>query len=152
MFARNLSFLKEKNDFIQSLIEVEIVFKTVCEKLKNQGFGAVQKQEIISALAELKAGKRAGIFIQNCSDYLDNLSKKMKLLQEDYLLCSSDIIESYFGKFKCKINPNARSGLTEFIFTIANFSKDFSIEETKKALESVKCKDLFGNKKHQKSA
>ena len=148
----NLSFLKEKNDFIQSLIEVEIVFKTVCEKLKNQGFGAVQKQEILSALAELKAGKRAGVFIQNCSDYLDNLSKKMKLLQEDYLLCSSDIIESYFGKFKCKINPNARSGLTEFIFTIANFSKDFSIEETKKALESVKCKDLFGNKKHQKSA
>lgn len=148
----NLSFLKEKNDFIQSLIAVEFVFKIVCEKLKNNGFGAVQKQEILSRLAELKTGKRAGVFIQNCSDYLDNLSKKMKLLQEDYLLCSSDIIESYFGKFKCKINPNARSGLTEFIFTIANFSQDFSIEETKKALESVKCKDLFGNKKHQKSA
>jgi len=83
---------------------------------------------------------------------LDNLSEKSEFLQEDYLHCSSDIIESYFGKFKCKINPNARSGLTEFIFTIANFSQDFSVEETKKALESVTYKDLFGNKKHQKSA
>lgn len=148
----SLLFLKENNEFIHSLIEVEIVFKTVCEKLKNNGFGAIQKQEILSSLAELKAGKRAIVFIQNCSDYLDNLSKKSELLQEDYLLCSSDIIESYFGKFKTKINPNARSGLTEFIFTIANFSQQFSVEETKKALESVTCKDLFGNKKHQKSA
>lgn len=50
------------------------------------------------------------------------------------------------------LNPNARSGLTEFVFTIANFSQNFSVEETKKTLESITYKDLFGNKKHRKSA
>jgi len=39
----SLSFLKEKNDFIQSLIAVGIIFKSVCEKLKNNGFGKLHK-------------------------------------------------------------------------------------------------------------
>ena len=66
----------------------------------------------------------------------------MTELGYENLLCTSDIIESYFGKFKTKINSNSRSGLTEFIFTIATFGKSFSIEEAKKALETVQCKDF----------
>ncbi len=63
------------------------------------------------------------------------------------MLCSSDIIESFpiaieIGKFKTKINSNSRSGLTEFIFTIATFGKNFSIDETQNALESITCKQL----------
>ena len=65
----------------------------------------------------------------------------------EQLLCSSDIIESYFGKFKNKMNRNSRDGLTEFIFTIATFGKPFSKEEAKKALESIRSQDLFLNKR-----
>lgn len=137
-----LVFLKEKTDFIQSLIEVEEIFKFVCEKLKNEGFGEVQKQEILIFFLEMKAGKRASIFIKNCEEYLENLSAKSKSLNQDHLVCSSDIIESYFGKFKTKVNPNNRSGLTEFIFTIATFGQAFSPQEVKQAMQSIKIKDL----------
>ena len=69
-----------------------------------------------------------------------------------HLLVSLDIIESFFGKFKTKINANNRSGLTAFVFTIANFSQSFSVEETKNALESVQLKDLKLVKNREKPA
>jgi len=137
-----LSFLKENKEFIQSLKEVEIIFKTVCNKLKTKGFGISQKQELLAVLTKMKVGKKASIFIDNCKEYLENLTAQMTKLGYENLLCTSDIIESYFGKFKTKINSNSRSGLTEFIFTIATFGKSFSIEEAKKALETVQCKDF----------
>lgn len=147
-----LVFLKEHTDFIQSLIEVEIVFKTVCEKLKNEGFGLVQKQAILDKFSKMEAGEKASVFIQNCKDYLENLTVKSEGLKQDYLLCCSDIIESYFGKFKTKVNPNNRSGLTEFIFVIATFGKPFSIQEVKQALESIQCKDLVLDKRPAEAA
>lgn len=142
-----LSFLKEKTAFITSLVEVSVVFKMVCEKLKNEGFGVVQKQSILAELDCLKGKQKTNIFIENCKTYLENLTKKSQVLGQTHLLCSSDIIESYFGKFKTKINSNNRSGLTEFIFTIANFSQPFSVQEVKNALEKVKLKDLKLSKK-----
>lgn len=121
-----LSFIKENVDFITSLFEVEKIFKFVCAKLKNEGFGLNQKQEILDIFSEGKWGERSSIFIENCKDYLTTLTQKGEFLNEEHLLCSSDIIESYFGKFKAKVNLNSRSGLTEFIFTIATFfSNDF---------------------------
>jgi hypothetical protein len=142
-----LSFLKEKTALINSLIEISVVFKMVCEKLKNEGFGAVQKHTILAELEGLKGEQKTNIFIENCKTYLENLTKKSHTLGQTHLLCSSDIIESYFGKFKTKINSNNPSGLTEFIFTIANFSQPFSIQEVKNALENVKLKDLKFSKK-----
>lgn len=142
-----LAFLKEKTVFITSLIEVSVVFKMVCEKLKNEGFGIAQKQTILVELDRLKGEQKTNIFIENCKTYLENLTQKSQILGQTHLLCSSDIIESYFGKFKTKINGNNRSGLTEFIFTIANFSQPFSVQEVKSALEKVKLKDLKLSKK-----
>jgi hypothetical protein len=138
----SLGFLKENKGFIQSLAEVEMIFRTVCTKLKNEGFGIVQKQEILDTLAKLEAGQKASVFIDNCKGYLERLTAQMAGLGQENLLCTSDIIESYFGKFKTKINSNSRSGLTEFIFTIATFGKSFSVQEAKQALETVQCKHL----------
>ncbi len=147
-----LSFLKEHADFIQSLIEVEIVFKTVCTLLKNKGFGVLQKQAILDKLSNMETGERAGIFIQNCKGYLENLTVKSEAVKQDHLLCCSDIIESYFGKFKAKVNSNNRSGLTEFIFTLATFGQPFSIHEVKQALENVQCKHLVLDKNKTNAA
>ena len=146
-----LTFLKENTTFIQSLIQVEIIFKTVCGTLKNGGFSLDQKQVILEDLAKIEVGEKARVFRQNCKDYLENLTVKSQSLKQQNLLCSSDIIESYFGKFKTKVNANNRSGLTEFIFTVATFGKPFSIQETKKALETIKCEDLILNKNQAKN-
>lgn len=144
---QKLIFLKEHKAFIQSLIEVEIIFKTLCDKLKNKGFGVAQKQEVLEQFAKVIPTQNASTFMDNCKEYLDNLTLKSEMLNYKHLLCSSDIIESFFGKFKTKVNPNSRSGLTEFVFTIATFGATFSTQEVKQALESIQCKDLILTKK-----
>jgi len=111
-----------------------------------------KKQAILADLSKIEAGEKASIFIENCKGYLENLTVKSESLNCSHLLCSSDIIESYFGKFKAKVNPNNRSGLTEFIFTVATFGKPFTVQETKKALENIKCKHLMLDKNHAKAA
>ena len=141
-------FLKQKSAFIEGLSQVEKIFKTTCEHLKNRGFGKAQHRKLLEELLKIqtqtwtKLHPKAAIFLENIKVYLESLVTKSKELNEEFLLCSSDIIESYFGKFKTKINPNSRSGLTEFIFTIATFGKTFSIEEAQNALENIKCKHL----------
>jgi len=137
-----LRFLKENQKFIQSLAEVELIFKTVCDVLKNKGFGLVQKQEILAIFEKLEVGAEGSLFMDKCRTYLERLTQQLESLGCQNLLCTSDIIESYFGKLKTKINANSRSGLTEFIFTAATFGASFSKQEVKQALESVLCKQL----------
>ncbi len=143
-----VQFLKDNTTFFQTLSQAGVIFKTLCAKLKKEGFGMVQKQELLAQFEALEARDEAAIFLKNCKEYMDELSLKSNALGQQRLLCSSDIIESYFGKFKIKINSNSRSGLTEFIFTLATFEKSFSIQETKQALESIQCKHLKIKKHH----
>jgi hypothetical protein len=146
-----LQFLKEQEEFIEQLVEIGKIFKWVCAKLKIEGFGSQQKKDILEKLSEFTIEKNTTIFVENIKEYLENLSQKSVQLGQEHLLCSSDIIESYFGKFKQKINSNSRSGLTEFIFTMANFSGNFTQNEIKNALENVKIKDLKQAKQKAKS-
>jgi hypothetical protein len=148
----SLVFLKHNEDFIKELETIERAFKLVCETLKNKGFGQGQKKGILKALAALDKTKNTLVFIKNIKEYLKNLTLKSRQLKEKHLLCSSDIIESFFGKFKQKINPNSKSGLSEFIFTIANFTKSFTEEELKLALEKVQIADLENYKRKPNSA
>ena len=150
--TKNLEFLKEHQAFIEELVAVTKIFKSVGETLKNKGFGKAQKELILQELPSESRFKNVLIFAQNIRDYLDKLSEKSGQIGSDFLLCSSDIIESFFGKFKQKICPNSPHKLTEFIFTIANFSKNFSTEEVQKALESIKIKDLKNLKNLKKVA
>jgi hypothetical protein len=146
----SLIFLRDNKAFIEELIQIEKAFKQTCEILKTDGFGTDQRKNILGKLSKLSLDKKSEVFVENIKQYLENLSQKSQELNQKHLLCSSDIIESFFGKFKQKINPNCRSGLTEFIFTIANFTKPFTQGEVKNALESVKVKDLKQLKKGRK--
>lgn len=143
MIQKDMAFLKENALYIRELGQMEKAFKGTCEILKNKGFGVQQKAEIRDCLLLLDKTKNVEIFTENIEHYLENLAQKAAQINEPLLLCSSDIIESFFGKFKQKINPNSKAGLTEFIFTIANFTKPFSEQELKNALENVKMADLM---------
>lgn len=147
----SLVFLKENTAFIDTLLLLETAFKSTCATLKNEGFGSRQKADIVAKLATLSGSENVAIFTKNCIQYLENLTQKREALGLQNICCSSDIIESFFGKFKTKINPNNRTGLTEFIFTIANFAQPFSIKEIKNALQNIKLKDIILDKKQPKT-
>jgi hypothetical protein len=137
-----LVFLKQHEDFIQSLNQLQKVFKDICELLKNKGFSLEQKTKALAMLASLQVSEKTQIFIKKVEIYLEDLTQKMSQIGEDNIICSSDIIESFFGKFKEKTNAKGHQKLTEFVFTIANFSNNFNTDEIKKALEFSKVKDF----------
>jgi hypothetical protein len=147
----NLVFLKEQQDFIAELVEQQFIFTLVGEALKNQGFSPKSKQEIKTQLAGFGQSENAQKFGLAVELYLDKLSEKCDSLGLESCLCCSDIIESFFGKFKQKINPNNKNQLSEFVLTMANFTRDFDNNEVKNALEKVKINDLKDYKTNDKN-
>lgn len=137
-----LIFLKQSDSFIKDLVQIEKIFKIVCTDLKSNGYSQATHKVISHKIGLIKGREKVSVFKENCECYLTNLSQKAQALEQSKILCSSDIIESYFGKFKAKVNPNRKSGLTEFIFTMATFSQNFTALEVKKAMEAIQCKDL----------
>ena len=78
--------------------------------------------------------------VQMIKNYLaDNLQK---LPQGVKGLCSSDIIESCFGKYKEVVKANKSVGITDLCLSIACLTSDSGYEQTKIMLETVKVKQV----------
>ena len=63
--------------------------------------------------------------------------------KETTYICSSDIIESYFGKFKQKIKFNGMQAITASVLAMSMWTQDITTEKIDIALESVKMKDVY---------
>jgi hypothetical protein len=146
-----LAFLQDERGFIHELTEQKLIFTKTCEWLKNYGFSYQSGAEITTLLTEFGESEKVQSVAKDVLAYIDQIAQKCEVLKIQSCVCSSDIIESYFGKFKQKINPNNKNKLSEFVLTLANFGKDFDYEEVKKALEEVEMKDLKNYKKNNKS-
>ena len=66
----------------------------------------------------------------------------LKKLDLPRIICTSDIIESMFGKYKGRVRKGSLS-VTDDCLNIANFTEGFSRIETKKAMEEVKIVDII---------
>ena len=74
-------------------------------------------------------------------DYLEMLSQKV-VAGCNKIYCSSDVIESAFGKFKQKINPKSSQAMSEFVLTLASIGSAYNEEEIKNAMEKTKQEDI----------
>lgn len=137
-----LAFLPQEQAFIAELGQQQQTFNKVCSLLKNGGFSEETKTKILACLPQTQGQDNHSQFATGIRTYLQEISQKCTLLKMTNCLCSSDVIESYFGKFKQKINPSNKNHLSEFVLTLANFGKDFDHQEVKNALENVKIVDL----------
>jgi hypothetical protein len=134
-----LAFVKQQESLVEEMFEQISILLCISKILKNKGLNQDNKEQIELIMDFLTT--RSGLSIkEEISDYLNSLSPLLK--NGKTILCCSDIIESYFGKFKNKINPKSPNGMTEFVLTIANFGVPFEKEEIKEALEKVKCIDM----------
>lgn len=145
-----LAFLQTERAFIDELSEQKELFTKTCAWLKNEGFSVVSGAAITTLLTDFGKSEKAQSVAKDMLAYIDQIAQKCDTLKIQDCVCSSDIIESYFGKFKQKINPHNKNELSEFVLTIANFGKDFDTDEVKKALETVEIKDLKDYKSRAK--
>lgn len=131
-------FLRENKVIISELLAVHYAIHTISKLLKNTGFSEENAAEVVQILAAIPDTENTRKFVAELQKWLQTVEILRQKTGYKTVFCCSDVIESTFGKFKNKINVNSPFGMTEFVFTIANFGADFTKEEICAALEEVK--------------
>jgi len=141
-WCKEMVWLKKYQLMIERIYEDCLVMHQLFKILKPEGLG---EQSAEKCRDILKKNKATTFFKEGVQQYLTkNLAKIDQLNQ---VICTSDIIESFFGKLKNRLSENKAIGLTDSCLGIANFSKQPDKNEVKKAMESVKIIDIFNWRK-----
>jgi len=77
---------------------------------------------------------------EQLKEYFVDLSAKAK--KGKTICCSSDIIESCFGKYKEIVRGNKSVGISDLCLCIAAMSGEKNLDKTKYAMESVNIKQV----------
>lgn len=136
-----LKWVEDYGSLIGELSEINQMLNGVMHILKTNGLstGSIKKANgIINA--NKSNGQRANKLKTNIKEFL-RATKKM-VPKQNTILCTSDIIESSFGKYKNYISNNPMVGITDLSLCLAAFTSKLEINGTKEAMESVKNRDI----------
>ncbi len=137
---KQLLWVKEKQPLIEEMDTIINAVKQISILLKTNGLSKKTKRQCINILKQYKTGKMK-IFKTHMTKYFeDNILNIQK--RGEHLLCSSDIIESTFGKYKNEISKNPMSGITDLALIIPALTINSSREEIKKAIDYSTVKEL----------
>jgi len=130
-----LSFLKPLKEFIFDTYQVLIRLNDIQKLLKNNGFNNEIAQKVISKFSDMKSDNSLKIK-KKVEEYLLDLTSKAA---GKTICCSSDIIESCFGRFKEIVRGNKSVGISDLCLCIAAMTGKNS---TNDAMETVSIKQL----------
>lgn len=137
-----IKWILKYDSLIMKLQKEQSVINAINKILKNEGLCEAsiekcKKEALNSILSNQNSEQELG---KEIMEYFNrNFSKSDKRKK----ICSSDIIESMFGKFKYQLGDGQATGLTEGSLALANYGKKFSIDQIKKAMESKKIVDIL---------
>lgn len=137
--AENLLWIKKYKLFIQELANINNAILEVEKILKNKGItGATIKS--CGKVLDILSGYKGEALKSKIKEYFKSIQKLIPKVKT--ILCSSDIIESTFGKYKNYVSSNPMACLTNLSLCIAAFTSNLQKEEVKLAFETVKMKDI----------
>jgi hypothetical protein len=128
-------FVKEYEVLIKETCQLVGIANNIQEILKNNGLSEKTKEECLK-LFESVTDVRTLKFKGMVNEYLENTVQSVGA--SNRILCSSDILESSFGKYKNYISDNISVGITDLSLCIAAFGSKLEQEEIKNAMESIK--------------
>jgi len=138
----NLIWLKDYQEFIY---ELDRINQTICEIEKIVKINGLSTQTIkacnsILNLSKLNTSENGQKLKTNILNYM---KQTLQLIpQKDALLCTSDIVESAFGKYKNYVNSNPMACVTNLILCLAAFTCSLKEKDIVTALEKIKIKDI----------
>jgi len=109
------------------------------EILKNNGLSEQTKGNCLN-LFDCVTDIRVLKFKDMIEGFLTNMINSVK--GDNKILCSSDILESSFGKYKNYISANNSIGITDLALSIPAFTNKSEPENVKKAMEGVKVEQI----------
>lgn len=136
-----VSFIKEQPELVRELICIIKIIKELSTLLKIKGITAESAEEVRKIfIAYLLQTKNIKQFEADMLKYIEEI--RTSLPNETRILCCSDVIESYFGKFKNRGNKAASQGITEDILTLSLFNNQLTDTRVQEAMESTAFSDI----------
>jgi len=130
-----IKWVKKYQQLIEELSEINAVIRELAKILKTNGLSKKTVKRCNRILKNLTTenGKIVG---KEISEYLKETI--LLLPENDSILCSSDIIESSFGKYKNYLSNNPMAGLTNLVLCIAAFTSSLEKGEIKVVFETTR--------------
>lgn len=142
------SFLCLHKEWVLDFWSIQEQLVKISLILKIEGYSLANRQRIEAILGGGQS-KEHEIFSIVVKEYLADLAQKLG--NREQLYCCSDVIESAFGKLKQKLPKNSPA-LSSFILTLASIGGQYQSSEVRKALETIKGKDLKKPPKKEKNS
>lgn len=140
IIKQKFGWILEYEDLIFELGEINQALHDFQKTLKSQGISTKKSQKQISTLKKVKSVN--GKWITNqLSQYIEDTISLIRN-RVTPILCSSDIIESAFGKYKNYVSSNPMAGITNLILCIAAFTSPLDEEDIVNSLEKFTIEDV----------
>jgi hypothetical protein len=133
-----LSFLEPYRAFIFDTYQLLIRLNNIQKLLKNKGFNDKNAKEAMSLFSDMNSDNSLKIRKQLDDYFADLLSKA----ESETVCCSSDIIESCFGKYKELVKGNKSAGISDLCLSIVAMLGENNLDKTKYAMETVSIKQM----------
>lgn len=122
---------------VNQLFEVTQTVHQISKPLKEKGLSDQSAEQVRQILRQ---GSLPDWFTQGVEAYLQRNLLKAKTGQS--LLCTSDIIESFFSLLKLRLQMAPTNTITESLLVMAQTSRPIKPQTVHKAMEQTKIKDL----------
>ena len=134
-FRDEMAWLREYRAFFREMDEVTNAVTVVERLVKRRGLSTEVIEDCGHQLATVSTEK--GYHFK--FDILVYFHMMLALPRmRDTILCTSDILESAFGKYKNYVSCNPMAGITDLALCIAAFTCPLTLEEITEALETVR--------------
>lgn len=135
----HLAWVNDYRGFIMELALLNRMINDIQSTLKRKGLSKETAKKCLSILKDANSGRLLR-FRNLMNDYLQNTLKTLP--NTNRVLCSSDILESSFGKYKNYLQDNPMVGITNLCLSIAAFTGTIDTKELKKAFEGTTVRDI----------
>ncbi len=132
-------FIKDYEPLIRQTQQLIEIGNHIQEILKTKGLSKKTKTDCLNLFDQV-SDNRTLKFKDMINAFLSEMIKAVE--ESNKILCSSDILESSFGKYKNYISDNISVGITDLSLAIPAFGSKLEQEEIKKAMEGVKVNQI----------
>lgn len=133
-----LSFLVPVREFVVDTCQILTGLHQMQKILKNKGFDRDSAREAMQIFSDMKSDNSLKIK-KHLDEYFAVLTSKS---EGKTICCSSDIIESCFGKYKEAVKGNKTVGISDLCLCIAAMTAENNPDKTAHAMETVSIKQL----------
>jgi hypothetical protein len=137
--VEKVGFVNQYRELIIQTNHLLGIINKIQKTLKNEGFSKNTSSRCLGLLEDIKdeRGKKVVAMIET---YFEETLQKMS--DQKNIFCSSDIIESCFGKYKSIVKANKSVGITDLCLCIPCLMSEGSLDQIQKAMRNIKTKHI----------